>query len=48
MFQAKKNNTVVDWAAKIYLFPLLFAGLVLRFYDKLINMSKLKSKKGWY
>lgn len=55
MFQTKKTtkmNIIVDWAAKIFLFPLLFAGLILRGFDTLVLKYKKyrgqHTKKDWY
>ncbi|MGL5962485.1 MAG: hypothetical protein ACRCZ0_11135 [Cetobacterium sp.] len=45
MIDIKKtnNNSIVDYSAKFYLFPLLFIGLLLRSLDSLI--LKLKYEK---
>ncbi|MGL4425237.1 MAG: hypothetical protein ACRCZR_02280 [Cetobacterium sp.] len=45
MIDIKKtnNNSIVDYSAKFYLFPLLFIGLLLRSLDGLI--LKLKYEK---
>ncbi|MGL6169253.1 MAG: hypothetical protein ACRC0Y_13300 [Fusobacteriaceae bacterium] len=45
MLERKKanNNSIVDYSAKIYLFPLLFIGLILRSLDNIF--LKLKYQK---
>lgn len=52
MFSNKKTNLLVDWGAKVYLFPLLFFGLLLRWFDNIVIKYKIyrgiHKKKNWY
>ncbi|SJZ94695.1 hypothetical protein SAMN02745174_02026 [Cetobacterium ceti] len=52
MIKSTKTNLLVDWGAKVYLFPLLFFGLLLRGCDRLVLKYKIykgtHNKKNWY
>lgn len=36
----KRANKIINLAAKIFLFPLFFFGLILRCYDKIFKKNK--------
>ena len=36
----KKINNIINIAVKIFLFPLFFFGLILRYYDKIFKKNK--------
>lgn len=42
MFESSRTNKIVDIAAKIFLFPILIFGLILRMYDKKRKANKNK------
>lgn len=45
MSYSKKGNKLISIAARIYLFPLIFFGLLFRFFDKIFFKKKKRGPR---